>query len=115
LLTAPAFTVANLTKGAPGAAPEAFVRAFLLLLHELIHVRQYDQLGIDTFVANYFLETLMFGYGDDSFESEAYMLGETLWIRLGYAATPAPPPPPPPPPPDLSRLCRSKPWMPQCP
>lgn len=53
-------------------ASNAFEGALMILLHELVHVRQWSTLGRDTFLNNYLLEVLVRGYGNDSFESEAY-------------------------------------------
>lgn len=55
-----------------GSAPCDFRDAVLLLSHELVHVRQYAELGFDAFINNYLIEALISGYGTDSFESEAY-------------------------------------------
>lgn len=56
------------------AAPRAYRDALSLLLHELVHVRQWDELGRDTFLNTYLIEVLVFGYGNDSFEREAFAL-----------------------------------------
>jgi hypothetical protein len=55
-----------------GTANCVFRKALLLLAHELVHIRQYADLGFDTFMINYLIETLAVGYGSDSFETEAY-------------------------------------------
>lgn len=55
-----------------GSASCAFRDAMLVLAHELVHVRQYANLGFDAFINNYLIEALIAGYGTDSFETEAY-------------------------------------------
>jgi hypothetical protein len=55
-----------------------FTSVFALLAHELVHVRQYDELGADAFVHNYLLETLTKGYGSDPFELEAFAYGNVV-------------------------------------
>jgi hypothetical protein len=58
--------------------PAPLVQAIDLMVHELIHVRQYRELGLETFVKNYLPETLAVGYGSDSFEREAYTFTATM-------------------------------------
>ncbi|OQX67083.1 MAG: hypothetical protein B6A08_17105 [Sorangiineae bacterium NIC37A_2] len=55
-----------------GSAACDFRDVVLLIAHELVHVRQYAELGFDAFINNYLMEALTRGYGTDSFESEAY-------------------------------------------
>lgn len=55
-----------------GSANCDFRNAVLVLAHELVHVRQYADLGFDAFINNYLIEALIAGYGTDSFETEAY-------------------------------------------
>lgn len=61
-----------------GVAPAEYVDALLLLIHELVHVRQYAGLGFDAFLTNYLIETICKGYGKDSFEAEAYGFESTV-------------------------------------
>ena len=63
------YTVAQIISG---NAPSNYVGALLLLIHELVHVKQYSSLGFDAFLTNYLIETISKGYGSDSFEQEAY-------------------------------------------
>lgn len=48
--------------------------ALRTMLHELIHVRQWDVLGRDVFLNNYLIEVVLRGYGSDEFEREANAL-----------------------------------------
>ena len=57
---------------ASGSAPPEYVEELLRLIHELVHVKQYDSLGNDAFLTNYLLETISKSYGSDAFEREAY-------------------------------------------
>ena len=61
---------------ASGAARQSpFADAFTKLAHELVHVRQYAELGPDAFVNNYLLEWARSGFryaSGDPFEAEAY-------------------------------------------
>ena len=43
-----------------------------LLAHELIHVRQYENMGIDAFMTRYMLELAVMGYRSAPLEVEAY-------------------------------------------
>ena len=61
-----------------GSAACDYRDAVLLLSHELVHVRQYAELGFDAFINSYLMEALMRGYGTDSFESEAYAYSSPL-------------------------------------
>jgi len=63
------YTVSQITSG---GAPSTYVEALLLLIHELVHVKQYSSLGLDAFLTNYLIETISRGYGSDSFEKGAY-------------------------------------------
>ncbi|CAH6783371.1 hypothetical protein [Vibrio sp. 10N.261.52.A1] len=44
----------------------------LLLAHELIHVKQAEDLGIEAFTKKYLLQLAVFGYGEAPIELEAY-------------------------------------------
>jgi hypothetical protein len=62
-----------------GTLPTALVRAIDLMVHELIHVRQFRELGAETFIKNYYLEAAVSGgYGSDSFEREAFTFAATM-------------------------------------
>ncbi len=63
---------ASATQLRAGSASCTFRDALLILAHELVHVRQYANLGFDAFINNYLIEALIAGYGTDSFETEAY-------------------------------------------
>jgi len=83
-------------------------------MHELTHARQWDRLGLDTFLSNYLLETLLVGYGSDNFEREANALRTDVQNAVAAAACPPSPlPPPPPPDDDGPHICRTKPYLPQ--
>ena len=73
------YTVSQITSG---SAPSDYVNALLLLIHELVHVKQFASLGLDAFLTNYLIETVAKGYGSDSFEQEAdafaYKVAETI-------------------------------------
>jgi len=75
-----------------------------LLMHELVHVRQWEVLGQESFLSNYLIEVLLKGYGSDSFEAEGFSLQAS--VNALSATCPAPPPPPPPPPPPRFRCPR---------
>jgi len=85
-----------------GRTSAEFRAAIELLMHELIHVRQWETLDQDSFLNNYLIECMLVGYGSDSFESEAFELEARVSSFLASAGCPARPPPPPPPP-----ACRS--------
>jgi hypothetical protein len=83
--TRPTVTLSHMLSG--GFSP-ALTGAIDLLVHEMIHVRQYRKLGVENFIVNYLLETIPRGYGKDSFEQEAYTFAATmadihegLWCR----------------------------------
>lgn len=44
----------------------------LTMMHELVHVRQYRELGRENFLNSYLYEVLAQGYADAAFEAEAY-------------------------------------------
>lgn len=72
--------------------------ALALILHELVHVRQYRNMGRDTFLTQYLTEAIANSYANISMEQEAYRYGS--WARTMLdtpnlcAASPPPPPPP---------------------
>jgi hypothetical protein len=66
-----------------GAGTSGYLHAIEVMNHELVHVRQYDDLGEDVFINNYLLETALRGYGNDSFEQEAYTYGATVAKEAG--------------------------------
>ena len=66
-----------------GRVSPAFANAVRLLMHELVHVRQWEVLGRDTFLNNYLLEVLSRGYPNDSFEREAFALDNFVRAQLG--------------------------------
>jgi hypothetical protein len=94
------FTLAQIQAGPPqppaGATPaqraalEAankplvdHIEALLVMIHELVHVRQYANLGLNGFLTNYLIETTLRGYGSDSFEREAYGFENTVAGTIG--------------------------------
>ena len=44
----------------------------LLLSHELIHVKQMEEVGLDAFTRKYLLQLAIFGYKESPIEIEAY-------------------------------------------
>ncbi|MFA0607525.1 hypothetical protein AB4666_22490, partial [Vibrio amylolyticus] len=44
----------------------------LLLSHELIHVKQVEDLGLEAFTKKYLLQLSIFGYAESPIELEAY-------------------------------------------
>ena len=88
--TGPEVTLPHMLSGGLSAA---LINAIDLLVHEMIHVRQYQDLGTENFMVNYLLETLVVGYGNDSFEREAYTFAalmadvhEGIWCSETRAA-----------------------------
>jgi hypothetical protein len=69
-----------------GNTSAAFRGALSTLMHELVHVRQWDVLGEDTFLTNYLIETLSQGYGSDAFETQAYNFGSAATALLPASA-----------------------------
>ena len=65
-----------------GRVSPAFANAIGILMHELVHVRQWDVLGHDTFLNNYLMEVLALGYGSDAFEREAFQLENFVNAQL---------------------------------
>jgi hypothetical protein len=63
-----------------------FQRAMALLIHEMVHVQQYRELGQDAFTLNYLMKNAPLvtdGYGGDSFEREAYNFTAAIVERWG--------------------------------
>jgi hypothetical protein len=54
------------------AANAAQIEAALLLVHELVHVRQYRDIGFSVFIDQYVFEAIQREYANISFEQEAY-------------------------------------------
>lgn len=52
--------------------PVELIDAVDTLVHEMIHVRQYRELGTESFQVNYLLEAWARGYGNDASEREAF-------------------------------------------
>lgn len=48
----------------------------LLVMHELVHVRQYREAGREKFLNNYLVELLLHGYAEAGFEAEAYKFSD---------------------------------------
>lgn len=66
--------------------PAAFSDAMMVLLHEMVHVNQYAELGRETFTTNYLLKNAPLvtdGYGFCEFEQEAYKFAASTAERLG--------------------------------
>ena len=55
-----------------GQGSRAFRNALEVLLHELVHVRQFDEMGRDAFLATYILQILAEGYEGSDLEDEAF-------------------------------------------
>jgi hypothetical protein len=55
-----------------GTVSEKYVDSLMTIIHEMVHVRQYAELGFHSFVTNYLLEAAVKGYGSNSFEKEAW-------------------------------------------
>ncbi len=68
----------TLTHMLSGGLPPTLTSAIDTLVHEMIHVRQYRELGSENFIVNYALETIPMGYGKESFEQEAYTFAATM-------------------------------------
>lgn len=62
--------------------------AMFCVLHELVHVRQYRELGRDRFFNEYFVDIVQKGYEDADFEAEAYefSLRPTSWAETTIEA-----------------------------
>lgn len=60
---------------------------FFTLIHELVHVRQYRELGRETFINQYLPDAVLNGYGSDDFESEAYSVSgrDDAWCERTIA------------------------------
>jgi hypothetical protein len=54
------------------------ISAALLLVHELVHAKQYRELGFSVFLDQYLFEALKRGYSSISFEQFAYDFGEKV-------------------------------------
>lgn len=55
-----------------GGGSTEFMQALNTLLHEMVHVKQYERLGMRTFLKDYVIDVaLSGGYGFDKFEQEA--------------------------------------------
>ena len=83
-------------------APQDYVSALKILVHELVHVRQYSLLGYNAFLTNYLIETISRGYGNDSFEQEANAFRDKVFAQIKVPPlkpTPVQPVPPAQPPP----------------
>jgi hypothetical protein len=58
-----------------GRSTPDYASALSVMIHELVHVKQYRVLGQDTFILNYLAKNaplITDGYGYDAYESEAY-------------------------------------------
>lgn len=68
---------------ARGEATPDESRAFYVIVHELVHVRQYRELGRETFANQYLRDALVNGYADVSFEQEAYSVSghDDSWLE----------------------------------
>lgn len=65
----------SLTELRIGNGTQGFTEALAVIVHELVHVKQYKVLGQDTFIINYVLNNiprLTKGYGHGPYEKEAY-------------------------------------------
>jgi hypothetical protein len=67
-----------------GKADAAYVKALLLLVHELTHVNQYSSLGLDAFLTNYYLQGAFVGYRSISFEKEAYGFAHAVKMQIAW-------------------------------
>ena len=65
-----------------------YVSALKILIHELVHVRQYSSLGYNAFLTNYLIETVSKGYGNDSFEKEANEFRDKVFAQIKVAVPP---------------------------
>jgi hypothetical protein len=59
---------------AQGRATADQTAAFFTIMHELVHVRQYRELGREQFLNNYLPDAVVNGYSGVAFELEAYSL-----------------------------------------
>jgi hypothetical protein len=75
-LTAAFPTLATLRGDQTGRAAQ--ISAALLLVHELVHAKQYRELGFSVFLDQYLFEALQHGYSSISFEQLAYDFGEKV-------------------------------------
>jgi hypothetical protein len=57
-------------------------KALETMTHELVHVRQYRELGREAFLNNYFVDAAANGYEQDAFEQEAYAVAGRDWSWL---------------------------------
>jgi hypothetical protein len=65
----------TLTELLMGHGTLEYANAVGLMIHELVHVKQYRVLGTDTFILNYLMKNaplVTSGYGHDAYEREAY-------------------------------------------
>lgn len=71
------------------ACPErrGLANALAVLAHELVHVRQFDELGEDAFVDNYLLAYTAKGYRGNDFEKEGLLMKNGFERRLGLNMT----------------------------
>lgn len=68
-----------------GAGESNFAWAMNVLLHELVHAKQYRNLGRDVFLKNYVMRWVFTGfeYGSDDFEQEAFSFEPLIIGRTG--------------------------------
>lgn len=59
-----------------------YLEALEIVVHELVHVKQYRELGLDEFLSNYVGEVMVYDYGNASFEQEAYDFSAELSVFL---------------------------------
>lgn len=66
--------------------------ALFTMLHELVHVRQFREMGRDRFLSEYLAVALQSGEHDVPLEAEAYAIspGEQSWARMAIAALQSP-------------------------
>ena len=64
-------------------ALESYSEAVLLMMHELVHVKQQRELGLKTFVTNYLVHHIWEKYGFDEFEQEAYIFEAKIAEIIG--------------------------------
>jgi hypothetical protein len=68
-------TLVNVSWNWPGSVKtwdDKHMFVLLTMMHELVHVRQYRELGRENFLNSYLHEVLAEGYADAAFEAEAY-------------------------------------------
>jgi hypothetical protein len=78
----------TLTDILSGSASADLRRAIRLLAHEMVHVKQYEQLGVERFFSDYVLENSVYargGYGFGKYEQEAYRSEKPLAEAVGGA------------------------------